>query len=71
MRKFLTWNQVVARMTRGDLPIGVGGYSDAAVFADGAKARHTTMVKLIRRGIVDRPVGTCCTNPFTLTTTEN
>jgi hypothetical protein len=44
----LTARQVVARMKRGDLPMGVGGYGDGAVFNDGARVLHRTMNGLIR-----------------------
>lgn len=70
-RRFLTMTQVVARMKRGELPVSMGGYSDACVFDDGGRVKHQTMNQLIKRGVVDRPVGTCVMNPFTLTKNSN
>ena len=64
--RFLTRYQIMGRMHRGDLPVSCGGYSDAAVFNDGARASHNVMNHLIHDGFVDRPRGTCVMNPFTL-----
>lgn len=64
--KPLTKAQVLKRMANGDLPVTCGGYSDAAVFNDGARVRHRTMNTLVKLRLVDRPVGTSCDTPYTL-----
>jgi hypothetical protein len=65
MRRFLTAGEVLARMKRGDLPVK-GGYCNTAHFSDGARASQPTMTRLLKKGLVNYPVGTSVNATWTL-----
>lgn len=63
-KRTLSGREVLARMRRGDLPGSSGG--SYAMFDDGTWASGTVMHRLVKSGLVWRPVGGSMSSPFTL-----